>query len=137
MSDCVFCKIVKGEIPATKIYENEHVLAFLDIMPVNSGHTLVIPKIHFKDVFESPDDILKEMIIAVKKIAPAVMKSTDTQAFNLNLNNGEDAGQVVKHVHFHIIPRFTDDGKQLWSGGEYKNDEEKNQLADTIRQALE
>lgn len=136
MEDCIFCKIVKGEIPATKIYEDKHLLAFLDIMPINPGHVLVIPKTHFESFTETPDEILKELISVAKKIAPAVMTATGAPAFNLTLNNGKESGQVVPHVHFHIIPRLPNDGYELWQGGGYKDEEEKNHIAASIKDAL-
>jgi len=123
MSDCIFCKIVKGEIPSVKIYEDDKVFAFLDIMPINSGHALVISKEHFQNLNETPDEVLQAIIMAVKKLSTAVMKSVEAQAFNLGVNTGKDAGQVVEHVHFHIIPRLADDGHQLWQGGSYKEGE--------------
>ena len=117
--NCIFCKIVKGEIPCSKIYEDEHTLAFLDIMPINKGHTLVIPKKHYKNIFDIPEEELCEVMKAVKKIAPAIQDAANADGVNITSNNEEAAGQVVMHSHTHIIPRFKDDGLKHWSSGEY------------------
>ena len=129
--DCVFCKIINGSLPCYKIYENEHILAFLDINPVNKGHTLIIPKEHYERLEEVPDDLLKELIIAIKKIGKAVIKGVGAEAFNLGLNNGKDAGQLIMHVHFHIMPRFKNDGLKLWPGKKYEEGE-----AEKIREEI-
>lgn len=117
--DCIFCKIVGGEIPSYKVYEDDNVLAFLDITPVNPGHTLVIPKKHYDNLVDMPDEEAKELLVAAKKIAVAVMAGTGAKGFNLNLNNGAVSGQLVGHVHFHIVPRFEGDGRELWHGQAY------------------
>ena len=132
--NCIFCKIIKGEIPSYKVYEDDIVIAFLDINPINPGHTLVIPKNHFKDTFEVPDAILKHITIVIKKIAPAILKGVGADACNININNGETSGQVVMHAHWHIKPRFKNDGYKLWSGKEYKEDEAKKILQDITKQ---
>lgn len=119
MNDCIFCKIIKGELPSVKVYEDEKILAFLDISPVNPGHTLVVPKEHFENILDTPEGVLSDLIKAVKKIAPAVMKGTNTSAFNLGVNNGSEAGQVVQHTHFHIMPRWQGDGYKLWGSKPY------------------
>ena len=114
MSECIFCKIVKKEIPSDFVYENDKIVAFLDIMPVNPGHTLVVPKAHHADVLETPDDVLFDMITRTKKIAAAIVKAVKADGFNLGVNTGPAAGQAVFHTHFHIIPRFDDDGLKHW-----------------------
>ena len=119
MSDCIFCKIIAGDIPSYKVYENDKVLAFLDITPVNPGHTLVVSKEHYENLNDLPQELASKIIQAVKKIAPAVVKAVGADGFNLNLNNGPAAGQIVNHVHFHIVPRKIGDGYELWSGKEY------------------
>ncbi|KKR49299.1 MAG: Histidine triad (HIT) protein [Candidatus Magasanikbacteria bacterium GW2011_GWC2_40_17] len=119
VKDCIFCKIISGEIPSFKIYENNQVLAFLDINPVNPGHTLIIPKDHYYNFSDTPEEILCELIRAAKKVAPAVLKGAGAKSFNLTINNGAEAGQVVPHTHFHIVPRFNGDGYRLWPGKAY------------------
>lgn len=123
--DCVFCKILKGEIPSEKIYENDKVYAFLDIMPVNPGHTLVIPKEHYDNIEDLPEDLMCEMSKIVKKVGQAIKKGLGSKSYNIALNNGEVAGQVVPHVHFHVIPRKTSDGLKLWPQRQYQDQEAK------------
>lgn len=110
MDDCVFCKMVVGEIPVTKIYEDPSVLAFLDIGPVSDGHTLVIPKQHYATVDQCDPEVLAAVGAVLGKIAGAVVKAMGAQGYNVLCNNGKVAGQVVEHVHFHIIPRTAGDG---------------------------
>ena len=106
MSDCIFCKIVNGEIPAAKVLENEHVMAFLDISQVTKGHTLVIPKVHKENLFELTPDIAKNLFESVPAIANALKEEYKPLGLNLVNNNGEQAGQTVYHFHMHLIPRY-------------------------------
>ncbi len=109
MQGCIFCKIAKGEIPAVKVYEDEKVLAFMDINPINDGHTLVIPKKHAENIFEiSPED-LSEVISVAHKIARAIKNSLNPEGLTVVQLNGRVAGQVVPHFHVHLIPRKEDD----------------------------
>ena len=133
--DCIFCKIIKGEIPCDKVYEDEKTLAFLDISPVNKGHTLVVPKHHCKDILEAPDEELKQTILTVKKVAKAMVKAVNANGWNLGVNNGEAAGQVVFHSHFHIIPRLSTDGLKHWPHKNYSAGESKK-VAAQIRKVL-
>mgnify|MGYP001550706833 CR=1 FL=1 len=114
MADCLFCRIVAGEIPADKIYEDPTVLAFMDIRPVARGHALVIPKTHSEDLLSTDDRVLGDFLPKVKKIADAVMRAVGAEGVNITTNHGRAAGQVVFHLHFHIIPRFTADGLRAW-----------------------
>jgi histidine triad (HIT) family protein len=131
MSECLFCKLVKGDLPCTKVFENEKVLAFLDIGPVNIGHTLVIPKEHHKTILEIPDDTLKELSLVLKHLSGAVKEGVDADGINIGMNNFEAAGQVVPHAHFHIMPRFKDDGLKLWPQVSYEDGQIKK-IADKI-----
>jgi histidine triad (HIT) family protein len=106
MSNCIFCKIVNGEIPAAKVFENEHVMAFLDISQVTKGHTLVIPKVHKENLFELTPDIAKNLFESVPAIANALKEEYKPLGLNLVNNNGEQAGQTVYHFHMHLIPRY-------------------------------
>lgn len=106
MSDCIFCKIITGEIPSTKVFENEHVLAFLDISQVTKGHTLVIPKVHKENVYELTPDMAKCIFEVVPEIARALKKTFSPIGLNTINNNGEAAGQSVFHYHLHLIPRY-------------------------------
>ena len=126
MTDCIFCKIVKGEIPAAKVYEGSKFIAFLDISPANKGHALIIPKKHYENLEEMPDEDGKEFGELQIKIAKAVMKATNAEGFNLLLNNGKAAGQEVMHAHMHLQPRFRNDGFHYkWTHKKYEENEMK------------
>ncbi len=134
--DCVFCKIVAGEIPATKIYEDEVVLAFLDAGPISDGHTLVIPKQHFGKLHDCPAELLGQISSRFAKIAGAVNAAMDCDGYNLLCNNGRAAGQLVEHLHFHIIPRKTGDGLlNRWPSHTY-DDRQLDVIAGAIRRNL-
>ncbi len=120
---CIFCKIVSGELPSHKIYEDESTLAFLDIAPVNPGHTLVISKKHYANFEETPEDILCQVIGAVKKVGRAIKDGLGAEGYNINVNNDPIAGQIIPHLHFHIIPRHVGDGLKSWGQGKYKEGE--------------
>ena len=136
MNECVFCKIVKGEIPADKIYEDNNFFAFLDINPNNPGHTLVIPKKHYENIYNLPDEILKNIAPLIKKIAIAVKNGVNADGINIIMNNDGAAGQIVPHAHFHVIPRFASDGLRHWPGKSYSNKEEVVKTAEKIKKEL-
>lgn len=104
-NNCVFCAIAAGEIPSFKVYEDDLVLAYLDISPFAKGHTLVIPKAHTEGLLDTDDATLAAVVARVKKIAAHVKGALPCDGFNILQNNGEAAGQTVKHLHFHIVPR--------------------------------
>ncbi len=131
MNECIFCKIVRGDIPSYKIYEDDKVSAFLDIMPVNKGHVLVVPREHYENMIDAPSEVLCNIMAVIKKIIPAILKSVDAKGFNLGMNNGEIAGQAVPHLHFHIMPRFSNDGHRLFEQGAYNSGE-----AEEIQEAI-
>ena len=132
MEECIFCRIIEGKIPCAKIYENGQVLAFLDIMPANKGHCLVVPKTHSQSLLEMDENDLHSVIKAAKKIAEAISLGLGNAGFNLVMNNGKEAGQVVNHSHIHIIPRFQKDRLRIkWSHLKY-NDNEINEYAEKI-----
>jgi len=110
ISNCVFCKIVAGEIPCDKVYEDDLVLCFLDIAPLTLGHALVIPKEHHTSATTLTDEVAARMFQVAPKIGQALVRATDGGGFNLLLSNGACAGQVVPHAHLHVIPRSNDDG---------------------------
>jgi len=119
--DCIFCKIVAGEIPAVRIYEDDVVLAFLDIGPLSDGHALVIPKQHFERVDSCPGDVMGQVAARLGRVAGAVVAATSAEGYNVLCNNGRAAGQLVGHVHFHIIPRVNGDGLfGSWPAGRYE-----------------
>lgn len=106
MSDCIFCKIINGEIPSAKVYEDDYVYAFLDISQVTKGHTLVIPKKHEKNLYELSEESAKHVFSAVPKIAQAIRDAYNPVGLNLLNNNEAPAGQSVFHFHVHLIPRY-------------------------------
>jgi histidine triad (HIT) family protein len=109
--DCIFCKIVRRQAPSSIIYEDEKILAFMDIRPVSEGHTLIIPKQHFVDIFDTPNDLLAAAHIKTKQIAAAVKKATRADGISVVQQNGNAAGQDIFHMHVHVIPRF--EGKKM------------------------
>ncbi|WP_247926881.1 HIT family protein [Streptococcus constellatus] len=109
MEDCIFCKIIAGEIPSSKVYEDEQVLAFLDISQVTLGHTLVVPKEHFRNMLEMDGEAAGQLFACIPTIARKVMKATDAKGMNIINNNEEIAGQTVFHTHVHLAPRYTED----------------------------
>ena len=121
VDNCIFCKMVAGQIPVTKIYEDDFVLSFLDIGPISDGHTLVIPKQHFEKLHQCPPEVLSRVASCLGSIAKAVTSAMNSDGYNLLCNNGRAAGQLVDHLHFHIIPRKTGDGVfNRWPAYEYE-----------------
>lgn len=135
MPDCLFCKIVRGELPSFKVYEDGETLAFLDIHPVNPGHALVIPKEHAANIFEISAESWSRVQETAREVAIALEKATGADGVNVMMNNREHAGQVVDHAHVHLIPRFKGDGLKLWPHKEYKEGEVEN-VAEKIRSEL-
>jgi histidine triad (HIT) family protein len=109
-NQCLFCGIIAGKIPAKKVYENDHSFAFLDINPRNPGHTLVIPKKHFETMLDMPEKETGKLFESVQKVAAMVKNGTNCQGISIGQSNGQAAGQVVRHVHVHVIPRFANEG---------------------------
>jgi len=108
--DCVFCRIVAGDIPGHTVHEDEHTYAFLDANPLSRGHTLVIPKYHHERLNDLPADRASEVLTTLHAVVPAVEEAVDADATTVAFNNGEAAGQEVAHVHGHVVPRFEGDG---------------------------
>jgi len=109
--DCLFCSIIDGKSPAAKVYEDEHVYAFLDISQVTEGHTLVVPKAHVQDIYEMPEEVASNLFSPVPKIASAIKKAYKASGINILNNNEIAAGQSVFHIHLHLLPRYgIDDG---------------------------
>lgn len=106
MSNCIFCKIVNGELPSAKVFENDDILAFLDISQITKGHTLVIPKVHKEDIFEMDEETAGKLFSVVPEIAQAIKDEFNAKGMNLLNNNGSFAGQEVFHYHMHLIPRY-------------------------------
>ena len=110
--NCIFCKIVAGEIPSIKIWEDSEFISFLDTKPIGEGHTLVVPKKHFNTLMDLNKNVSKKYIDAIRKTGEVLMERYSSDGFNSVLNNGEAAGQVVNHVHFHLLPRKKGDKKR-------------------------
>jgi len=126
MKNCLFCKIISGAIPSYKIYEDDKTMAFLDINPVSKGHALVISKKHVRNLFDIPKEDLIAIIITIKKIAQILKEKLGADGINVLQANEEIAGQSVFHIHFHIIPRYKNDGLHLFPQKKYiKNDFEE------------
>lgn len=113
MENCIFCKIVKGEINSAKVYEDSDTLAFLDTSPFSKGHTLVIPKKHFEDIYQIDASTLEKVIVASKHVAEKIKYALQASGMRISQSNGALAGQAVFHIHFHIIPRYQNDGLQF------------------------
>ncbi len=115
MDNCIFCKIAQGEIPSNTIYEDDSFRVILDNGPATKGHALVLPKEHYADLFEIPEDVLAGASKVAKKVAGNLKDKLSCDGLNLIQNNGEAAGQTVMHFHLHIIPRYENDGQHiLW-----------------------
>lgn len=133
----IFEKIVSREIPATVVFEDEDTLAFMDIGPIIKGHVLVIPKICYDPITETPDEVLSKLIRVAKQVAAAMVNELGADGVNIMQNNGVAAGQEVPHIHFHVIPRFNGDGHHWnWNAKCYEDMAEMQQLADKIRSGL-
>lgn len=136
-SDCIFCKIASGEIPASIVWQSEEAIAFLDVNPLAEGHTLLIPREHFSDLRDVNPDQLKALLAPAPRIVDALMRSTGASGVNVLQNTGAAAGQAVFHLHFHFIPRAKDDGLGFrWSAGSYspgRADEVLTQIKASLR----
>ncbi len=135
MNDCIFCKIISREIPADIIYEDEYVLSFLDIKGLNPGHSLVIPKQHHENIYSFDTKIAQQLFAVVPTIAKAIKQAVSANGINIGMNNELAAGQAVFHAHIHVIPRYTNDGYQLWEGKPVSH-EVSQDIADKIKKAL-
>ncbi len=133
---CIFCKIVNGELPSTKVYEDEGFLAFMDIGPVNKGHVLVIPKRHAETFLDLSEEEAAELFKRVNRIAKAVKEALNAEGLNIINNVGAASGQEVFHVHVHIIPRFSNDGMKFgWRKLQYEGNE-MEEMAEKIKAKL-
>lgn len=135
--NCIFCKIISGEIPAQKVYEDNEILAFLDLNPVNIGHTLVMPKKHFMNLYDTPDETLAVMAPVIKKISIAIKTALGADGINVEMNNDGVAGQLLFHTHVHIIPRFEGDGFVHWRGARGYRDGEMAEVGEKIKKVLD
>jgi len=131
----LFKKIISGEIPCEKVYEDDQAFAFLDIVPTNPGHVLVVPKVWSENILDTHPETLAHVIKVVQKIAIAVKQATGADGINVHQNNQEAAGQKVFHLHFHVIPRYHHDGYELWHG-KPTDEASLKEMGKKIRQVL-
>ena len=136
MQECIFCKIVGGEIPCAEVYSNDNVLAFLDIAPIVQGHTLVIPKEHYSTLWDLPQGLAGEMQRVMQEVGVAIFHVTGATGLNVVMNNYTAAGQVVPHAHWHLIPRREGDGLLSVEQKEYESQEAMYALAAKLQSAL-
>jgi histidine triad (HIT) family protein len=136
VESCIFCRIAQKQVPASLVFEDEKVMAFLDIRPLNEGHTLVIPKAHYESIFDIPQDLIAYLHEVTKQVAIAVEKATKADGLSIVQQNGEAAGQEILHLHIHIIPRYQ--GQELPSPSKIPeaNREKLSQTAAKIRKYL-
>lgn len=134
---CIFCRIVKGELPSTKVYEDAEILAFMDIGPIIKGHTLVIPKAHVESFTQAPIGVLSRVMGVAQMVAQAQKKGLQADGANVFVADGTAAGQVVPHLHVHVVPRFKRDGHNWnWAAKKYENMDEMRKLSETIQSAF-
>ena len=134
---CVFCAIIRGQSPVAKRYEDSTFLAFMDKYPITSGHTLVLPKYHYGDLFQMTEDEVGNLYRVVHTIASAVYNATGAQALNTGQNNGRAANQIVPHVHVHIIPRYEKDSRDgKWPSRKLSEYRELEEIANRIKKNL-
>lgn len=131
--NCIFCKIIAGQVPCQKVFENEHVLAFLDINPLADGHTVVVPRHHADSLGTLPPDWAAELGRTLGRIATTVVGAVGATGYNVLQNNGRIAGQIVPHVHFHIVPRREGDGLGYRWQTKSASAEDLTRVADQIR----
>ena len=131
--ECIFCSIIQKKAPASIVYEDDKTIAFMSIQPINTGHTLVVPKKHFENIYEITEEEISNLGKTVKKIAKAVKLGMGAEGIRLIQNNGKAAGQVIFHMHVHIIPMYTD---SQWRHPKIREAEKLNQDAKKIKQAI-
>lgn len=124
--DCIFCKLANGIYPTNSIYEDENFNVILDAGPATKGHALILPKEHYANLFELPDETASKVMVLAKKMATHMKEKLNCDGFNLVQNNGPCAGQTVFHFHYHLIPRYEDDGQNiLWEPRTVKEEDQK------------
>ncbi|OJI09627.1 MAG: HIT family protein [Candidatus Vogelbacteria bacterium CG10_big_fil_rev_8_21_14_0_10_49_38] len=136
MTDCLFCRIAEKEIASYVVYEDETWLAFLDINPVNLGHTLLVPKQHRRNLFDLPADLASKLGPVLQKLAGAVKSGAQADGLNVIWNNEPAAGQIIFHAHVHLVPRFVGDGLEPWPGRRDQTKADFEQTEQAIKQAL-
>ena len=133
MENCIFCKIAAGEIPSATLYEDEDFRVILDLGPASKGHALILPKQHYANLYELPDELAEKVIRLAKKMVIAMTKALQCDGFNVVQNNGEAAGQTVFHFHMHLIPRYNGDSVGItWTPGTL-TDEAKEEILEKVK----
>lgn len=136
MEKCIFCKIAAGEIPSATLYEDEEFRVILDLGPAAKGHALILPKAHYANLYEIPEETAAKAMKLAKKMAEAMTKALNCDGFNLVQNNGEVAGQTVFHFHMHLIPRYKGDGAGItWTPGQL-TDDVRDEIVEKVHAAL-
>ncbi|MCP4294697.1 MAG: HIT family protein [Proteobacteria bacterium] len=137
MEDCIFCKIVRGELPSLNIYENDLLIVIMDIMPLSEGHTLILPKAHHETIFDMNESLACQIMSATWKVANVINKTVEPSGLNILQNNKTAAGQVVPHYHVHLIPRNEGDGLKVGQWSAEKADPKRLEtLANELRRVL-
>lgn len=133
MENCIFCKIASGEIPATTLYEDQDFRVILDLGPASKGHALILPKEHYANIYEIPEELAGKSMILAKKMANVLTRALKCDGFNIVQNNGEPAGQTVFHFHMHLIPRYEGDEVGLtWNPGSL-TEEDKEEILSKVK----
>lgn len=136
MSDCIFCKLANGDIPTTKLYEDDDFTVILDANPATKGHCLILPKKHYANIYEMPEDLTAKAFVLAKKIAAKMTKAMNCDGFNIVQNNGEVAGQTVFHFHIHLIPRYKDGDVIVANWKQHElTDEWKKEILEKFKEA--
>lgn len=133
MENCIFCKIIAGEIPSYKVYEDDNVFAFLDITPATKGHTLIIPKQHYENILDIPETVLEKISTIAKKLALKFEPKLNADGFNLIQSSKEAAQQEVMHFHMHLLPRYKTDSFDIWKT---KIDDSANNSPEEVHKLL-
>lgn len=132
MENCIFCKIANGEIPSATLYEDEDFRVILDLNPASKGHALILPKVHGKNIYELPDELVAKAMVLAKKMAVKMKDALGCEGLNILQNNGELAGQSVFHFHIHLIPRYKGDQVKLTWNGSSLQDADKEEILKKI-----
>jgi histidine triad (HIT) family protein len=135
--DCVFCKIIQGQLPSAKVLETASAVAFLDIQPLAPGHLLLVPKEHYATLLDMPAREVGDLTAEIPRLARATLRAVAAPAVTVTSNNGNEAGQEVAHVHFHVIPRHRADGVQIEGARVAQSDEQQQSIRNRIMEALE
>lgn len=134
--DCIFCKIIQGKLPSISVFNSTNFIGFLDINPINKGHTLIIPTTHVETIFDLSTSTGTELIMLMQRIGSSVMKVTTADGLSIFQNNYSAAGQEVPHIHWHLVPRFKEDTHKRWSQGKYTDNQEMIDIAKDISSIL-